>query len=97
MGVAETGLEAVDRVAELKPDLVLMDIRMPGMDGLEATRRIKEHEESPVVITFTLEDTEGVRAAAKAAGADDFVAKVPEVVNTLREAIRRAFPRVRVR
>jgi DNA-binding NarL/FixJ family response regulator len=66
VGVAESGLEAVQRVAELRPDLVLMDIRMPGMDGLEATRRIKEQKEAPVVIVFTLEDGEGVRVAAKA-------------------------------
>jgi CheY-like chemotaxis protein len=59
----------------------------------EATRRIKARERAPVVIMFTLEDTESIRAAAKAAGADDFVAKVPEAVDGLRAAIRRAFPR----
>jgi CheY-like chemotaxis protein len=89
VGIAETGLEAVERGRELKPDLVVMDIRMPGMDGLEATRRIKAGEHAPVVIMFTLEDSEGVRAAAKAAGADDFVAKAPQVVEALRAAIRR--------
>jgi DNA-binding NarL/FixJ family response regulator len=97
MGIAETGQEAVDRVTELRPDLVMMDIRMPGMDGLEATRTIKAREDAPVVIMFTLEDTESIRAAAKAAGADDFVAKVPEAVDGLRAAIRRAFPELKVR
>ena len=96
VGIAETGLEAVDRVAELRPDLVLMDIRMPGMDGLEATRRIKAREDAPVVIMFTLEDSEGVRARAKSAGADDFVAKAPQGWDPLAAALRRAFPGVKV-
>ena len=97
VGVAESGLEAVQRVAEFRPDLVLMDIRMPGMDGLEATRRIKEQKEAPVVIVFTLEDGEGVRVAAKAAGADDFVTKAARPNDALRAAIGRAFPGVRWR
>jgi CheY-like chemotaxis protein len=97
VGVAKTGMEAVQRVAELTPDLVMMDIRMPEMDGLEATRRIKGREDAPVVIMFTLEDSEGARAAAKGAGADDFVAKAPKMVNALEAALRRAFPRVKLR
>ena len=84
-------------MAELGPDLVMMDIRMPEMDGLEATRRIKGREDAPVVIMFTLEDSEGARAAAKRVGADDFVAKAPKMVNALEAALRRAFPRVKLR
>jgi DNA-binding NarL/FixJ family response regulator len=96
VGIAETGLAAVDRVAELRPDLVMMDVRMPGMDGLEATRKIKAREDAPVVIMFTLEDSEGVRAMAKSAGADDFVSKAPQGWDALGAAIQRAFPRVKV-
>ena len=96
VGIAETGLGAVDRVAELRPDLVLMDIRMPGMDGLEATRRIKAREGAPVVIMLTLEDGAVVRAMAEGAGADDFVAKAPMVYDALLAAIQRAFPDVTV-
>lgn len=97
VGVAETGLEGVQRVAELAPDLVVMDMRMPGMDGLEATRRIKAHQGPPVVIMFTLEDGKEVRTAAKAAGADYLVTKAREAAYTLRTAIRGAFPEVKVR
>jgi DNA-binding NarL/FixJ family response regulator len=97
VGSAANGQEAVRRAVELRPDLVLMDIRMPEMDGLEATRRIKVGEDSPVVIMLTLEDSECVRGAAKAAGADGFVTKAPKMFKALRAAIRRAFPGVRVR
>lgn len=96
VGVAETGVEGVERVAELQPDLVVMDVRMPGMDGLEATRRIKEGKERPVVIILTLEDSAAARAAAKAAGADDFVSKMAKMFDELEATIRRAFPDAKV-
>lgn len=97
VGIAGSGKEAVQQVTELRPDLVLMDIRMPGMDGLEATRRIKQQEEPPVVIMFTLEDGEGVWGAAKAAGADGFVTKGPGMFDGLQATIGRAFPEATVR
>ncbi len=97
VGVAETGAEGVRRVGRLKPDLVLMDIRMPGMDGLEATARIRARGGAPVVIVLTLDDSAEARAAALAAGADDFVGKREEVDSGLRAAIGRAFPMARLR
>jgi CheY-like chemotaxis protein len=97
VGLAGTGLEAVERVAELRPDLVVMDIRMPEMDGLEATQRIKREPNAPVVILFTLEDSVAARAAAKAVGADDFVAKAPEMDVALRSAISRASQKLELR
>ncbi len=92
VGVAETGVQAVERVAEVKPDLVVMDVRMPRMDGLDATQRIKAGKGAPVVIIFSLEDSEAARGAAKAAGADGFVAKARGASDALAAAIRRAFP-----
>jgi len=56
-------------------DLVLMDVHMSGMGGLEATRRIKGRKGAPVVILCALDDGGHVRAAAQAAGADAFVSK----------------------
>ena len=96
VGVASNGVEAVERVGRLKPDLIVMDIQMPEMDGLEATRRIKAGKDAPVVIMLTLEGSASARAEAKEAGADDFVAKAPKVYSALRAAIQRAFPRMKL-
>ncbi|WP_134772871.1 response regulator transcription factor [Ornithinimicrobium flavum] len=70
VGEAADGLEAVDAVRELRPDVVLMDIRMPRLDGVEATRRIMqlvgEHPRVLVLTTFDLDEYvyEAVRAGA---------------------------------
>src|SRR5437016_5138703 len=96
VGCAGTGVEAVEEVGRLRPDLVVMDIQMPEMDGVEATRRIKAEKDAPVVIMLTLEDSAGARAEAKKAGADDFVSKAPNVYSALEAAIRRALPRMKL-
>ena len=75
VGVALSGQDALEQVAKLKPDLVLMDLNMPGMNGLEATRRLKAEPDPPRVVILTLNDTEEYRQAATEAQADGFVAK----------------------
>ncbi|MFA6149080.1 MAG: chemotaxis response regulator protein-glutamate methylesterase [bacterium] len=76
VGTAWNGLDAVEKVAELKPDLVTMDIEMPKMDGIEALRRIMAANPVPVIMVSSL-TTEGARATLDALdlGAVDFVPK----------------------
>jgi len=93
VGTAFDGFHAVKRVMELEPDLVLMDVHMFGMNGLEATRLMKSFQHPPAVILVTIEDTPECRAAAKAAGTDDFMSK-QDLFFKLAAAIRRLFPGV---
>ena len=67
VGEADTGEAVVEQVAELQPDLVIMDIRMPGMDGIGATRRItKRHPDVRVLVLTAYDDPEYVEAAIEA-------------------------------
>lgn len=93
VGSAMDGHRAVRRVLELEPDLVLMDLKLPGMNGLQATRCIKARANPPVVIMVTAEDTQECRAAASEAGTDAFVGKM-NIFPHLREAIVKLFPTV---
>lgn len=91
IGSATDGYGAVRRVLELSPDLVLMDLQLPGINGLEATRQIKSRSPAPAVILVTADDTPATREAARAAGTDGYVDK-QHLFTHLRPAIRRLFP-----
>jgi two-component system response regulator NreC len=76
VGEAENGLEAVQKVQELKPDLVLMDIGMPVMNGIEATKQIKKRNQDDVkVLVLTKHDSEECLFQAFQAGASGYVLK----------------------
>ncbi len=75
VGEAADGLEAVELAARLRPDVVLMDLAMPVMDGCEAARRIKEARPSCRVVVLTVHGDEEIRQRAFRAGTDDFVVK----------------------
>jgi len=88
VGEAGDGREGVDRAAELKPDVVLMDIRMPRLNGLDATRRLLASDDPPRVIVLTTFDADEYVVEALAAGADGFLLKdtpPPEVVDAIRK------------
>ena len=85
---ARNGIQAVTKSEDEKPDLILMDIRMPEMDGLDATRIIKEvNSNTPIIALSAYAFEENIREA-KAAGCDDFLAK-PFRVEDLIEIIKK--------
>ena len=88
-GVATEGFEAVDLACALKPDVILMDVRMPGCDGLEATRRIKARmpQARIVMLTDTADDED--RFEAIRSGACGYLVKSSDT-ETLLDALDQA-------
>lgn len=90
---AENGAIAIDKVRELQPEVILMDINMPVMDGITATQQIQsEFPRVQIIVVSVQDDTNYMREAIRA-GAVDFVAK-PISADELAEAIRRAYAKI---
>ena len=90
VGEARDGREAMLMCEELRPDLVLMDVSMPVMDGIEATRRLKERLPGVVVLVVTAHEDEGLMLRAIKAGAAGYVLKGDDplrLVAAVREAL----------
>lgn len=85
VGVAENGEAAVEMVTSLKPDLVLMDVQMPGIDGLEATRRIMRLDDPPHVLVMSTHESGNYDGPAQAAGAIGFIPKSTFSMDVLEE------------
>ena len=87
---AETGADALQMVALHRPDLVLLDLGLPDMDGLEVTRRLREWSLVPVII-ISVHDREQDKVTALDAGADDYLCKpfsMGELMARMRAALR---------
>ena len=76
VATARGGEEALAQAEALRPQVVLIDLNMPGLSGLEAIPRLRRALPDAGIIAVTLLDTDGYRQAALAAGADDFVSKM---------------------
>jgi DNA-binding NarL/FixJ family response regulator len=92
VGTATNGIEALHKAESLTPDLVLMDLHMPRMDGLQATTRLRSRLPNTRIIIMTLDETVSARASARKHGAHGFVGKT-HMPRTLTPEIRRVFLR----
>jgi two-component system NarL family response regulator len=87
VGESADGLDAVDQIVELVPDLVLMDVRMPGVSGIEATRRVRSLVPSVKVAILTVSESDEDLFAAVRAGATGYLLKEVSI-EELAEAVR---------
>jgi two-component system KDP operon response regulator KdpE len=91
---AQSGQEAIEMVVAERPELILLDVNMPGMNGLEACNKIRMSFDGPIIMV-TIRNTERDKIAALDAGADDYVVKpfaIGELLARIRAALRRSNP-----
>lgn len=91
---ATTGEEAVAAVRKERPDLILLDVNMPGIGGIRAAREIREMCDAPIIM-LTVRNAERDKVVALDAGADDYVVKpfgIEELLARIRAALRRYAP-----
>ena len=86
VGEADTGEASLAAAAELAPDLVLMDVHLPGIDGLEATRRLRAAARPPVVLLLSTYDEEAGEGFVAESGATGYVTKSAFGPDRLEEA-----------
>ena len=90
-GEAQDGQEAIDKVIELKPDVVLLDVNMPGMNGIQLHRHLMASQcEVPVIFITAHGSEQGVRSQALQNGAVDYLIK-PLSEDTVLNAVHKAF------
>ena len=90
VGQASNGLEAIDQVDELQPDIVLMDIAMPGVSGIEALKQIKEKRSDVIVFMISSLATKKMKYDAFKLGAKNFLQKPivkEEILDVLRSSL----------
>jgi len=91
---AKTGEEALESLRKERPDLILLDVNMPGMGGIETCREIRRGSDAPIIM-LTVRNAERDKVAALDAGADDYVVKpfgIEELLARIRAALRRYAP-----
>ena len=89
---AGTGQEALAAATQLRPDLIILDLGLPDMDGIEVIRRLREWSQTPVIV-LSVREREGDKVSALDAGADDYVTKpfgIGELLARMRVALRRS-------
>jgi DNA-binding NarL/FixJ family response regulator len=92
VGSAPDGRKAFNNASVLVPDLVVTDLNMPGMNGAEVARRLKQLPNPPIIFVVTGDNTPETRAICLAAGADAFLVKGGNLAFELLSAIQKFFP-----
>ncbi len=93
IGEAQNGIEAIELAKRLHPDVVLMDLEMPVLDGCDATQNIKSADPTTGVVVLTIHGDDATRLKATQAGADAFIEKgapVNELLQAIQQCGRRA-------
>jgi len=85
VGQARDGPEAVDAIRRTRPDVVILDIRMPGRNGIDVLRQVREMQPAPKVIMLTNYAYQQYRRACESAGADF---KLPQALEQVRDSLR---------
>ena len=91
---AETGTEALQKVEDLQPGLIILDVMLPGLNGLEVAERVRQTRDTPILM-LTARDTVPDRVAGLEAGADDYLVKpfaIEELLARVRALLRRTRP-----
>src|SRR6266436_8323497 len=91
VGTATDAYQALRHVSALSPELVLMDIHMPGLNGIQATRFMKRSEHPPVVILISSDSSSMARSSTEQAGADGFVTKGGDFRHRVIRALQKLF------
>jgi two-component system, NarL family, response regulator NreC len=89
-GEAENGKIAIAKVQELQPDVVILDLQMPVMNGLEAARRIHEFAPQTTMLMFTIHSSPQLVQAAQAAGIKEVISKTGQLTERLLPALNAA-------
>lgn len=98
VGVAHNGRDAIAMCNALRPDLTLLDIGMPQMNGLEAARQMQQWPDPPLIVFLSMHNGQAYRDAARQVGARgfiskaDFVEEIPPMIETVGAQLRQAAP-----
>jgi len=95
VALADSGVEALQRIAESRPDAIVLDVNMPGVDGFGLTRRLRGDGDDVPILLLTARDDVADRVVGLDAGADDYLVKpfaLEELLARLRVLLRRAQP-----
>ncbi|MDF2650510.1 MAG: DNA-binding response regulator [Paenibacillus sp.] len=94
VGTAMNGSEALEKIIELHPDIILMDVRMPEMDGIQCAKKVKEHFPEALILILTTYNEEEYIIEGLANGASGYLLKgidFPKLIETIRDALNGHF------